>query len=88
MIKKILTALFADDNILYFNEDSGDAVFSCNEMGILSVELDNINIDDTNHDEDDPETIIHIRLLAWHSKLEKGKTIKKELRINAYSVTS
>ena len=57
-------------------------------MGILSVELDNINIDDTNYDEDDPETIIHIRLLSWHSKLEKGKAIKKELRINAYSVTS
>ena len=32
MIKKHFTALYADDNILHFNEDSGDPVFSCNEI--------------------------------------------------------
>ena len=32
MTKKLITALYADDNILYFNEDSGNVVFSCNEM--------------------------------------------------------
>ena len=56
MIKKLLTALYVDDNILYFNEDSGDAILSCNKMGILSVDI-NINLDDTNYDEDDPEAI-------------------------------
>ena len=55
MIKKLLTALCTDDNILYFNEDSGDVIFSCNEMGIFSVYLNSINLDD------DPETIIHVR---------------------------
>ena len=44
-------------------EDSGDAVFSCNKMGIPSINLNNINLDDTNYEEDDPETIIHSRLL-------------------------
>ena len=44
-------------------------MFSCNETGILGVDLSNINLDDTNYDEDDPETItIIILLLAWHSK--------------------
>ena len=33
-------------------------------MDILSIDRNNINLDDTNYDEDDPETIIHIRLLA------------------------
>ena len=33
-------------------------------MGIYSVDLNNINLDDTNYDENEPETIIHIRLLA------------------------
>ena len=28
MIKKLFTALFADENILYFHEGSGDAVFN------------------------------------------------------------
>ena len=44
--------------------DSGDAVFSCNEMHILSIDLNNIELDDTNYDEGEPETIIHIKLLA------------------------
>ena len=54
----------AVDNVLYFNEDSGDVIFSCNEMGILSIDLNSINLDDTNYDGDDPESIIHIRRLA------------------------
>ena len=62
MIKKILTALYADDNILYFKEVSGNVVLSCNEMGNVSIDLNNINRDNTNYDEDDLETIIHIRL--------------------------
>ena len=37
MIKELYTALYADENILYFNDDSGNVVFSCNEMGILNI---------------------------------------------------
>ena len=43
-------------------------------MGILNVNLDNINLDD-NFDEDDPDTIVVIRLLTWHSKFERHKTV-------------
>ena len=78
MIKNLFTAFYVVDNILYFNEDSGDAIFSCNEMGILSIHLNNINLDDTNYDENDPETIINIRRLAWHIKFEKRKVLKKQ----------
>ena len=50
--------------------------FCCNEMGIFTVNLNNINLD--NHFvENDPDTIILIRLLAWHSKFEKRRTLKK-----------
>ena len=79
MTKKLFTALHADDNRLYFNKDSGNIVFSCNEIGIINIYLHYINIDDTNYNGDDPETIIHIRLLAWHIKLEKRKALRKEL---------
>ena len=48
-------------------------------MDILNIDLDNINLDDTNYNVEDPETIIHIRLLAWCIKFEKRKTLKKEL---------
>ena len=56
MIKKLYTALSANENILYFNQDSGDVTFCCNEMGILSVNLNNINLDN-NFDEDDPDAL-------------------------------
>ena len=45
---------------LYFNEDSGNVVFSCNEMGILNIDLNNIKLDDSNYEQDDPATIILI----------------------------
>ena len=56
MIKKPHTALYADDNILYFNEDSGDVILFCNEMGIVCVNLNNVNLGETNYGEDDRET--------------------------------
>ena len=45
-------------------------------MRILSIYLNNINLDN-NFDEDDPDTIILVRLLAWHIKFEKRRTLKK-----------
>ena len=76
MIKELYTALYEDENMLYFNEDSANVVFSYNEMGIHNIDLNNINLDN-NFDEDDPDTIILIRLLAWHIKFEKRKELKK-----------
>ena len=87
MIRKLVIALYADDNIFYFNEDFSDAMFFCNEMGILSVDLNNINLNDINHDKNDPETIIHVRNLAWYSKFEKCKALKKELNEELMLVT-
>ena len=70
------TALYADENILYFNEDCGNVTFSCNEMGILNVDL-NTNLDNY-FDEDDPDTVIHIGPLVWHIEFEKCKALEYE----------
>ena len=56
--------------IINFNENSGDVEFSFNKMGILSIDIHNIYLDN-NFDEDDRDTIILIRLLAWHTKFKK-----------------
>ena len=69
-IKKLYTALYADNNILYFNEDSGNVIFSCNEMGIFNIDLNNISLDNK-FDVNDADTIILIRVLTWHTKFEK-----------------
>ena len=45
-------------------------------MGILRVDLDKINLGDLNFCEDDPQTIIHVRIMASHNKYENHiKTI-------------
>ena len=77
MIKELFTALYADENILCFREDSGVVVFSCNEMGILNIDPKNIHLDN-NFDEDDPDTIILIRISAWHIKFEKRNKLRKQ----------
>ena len=46
-------------------------------MGILSVNLNNIN-HDNNFDKDDLDTNILIRLLACHSKFKNAKHLKKD----------
>ena len=79
MIKKLYNTVFADDDILFFVEDSGNVSFLSDEMGILSVNLDNINLYDGNFYENDPETIIYVRLLAEHYRYKKCKGFTKEI---------
>ena len=59
-------------------------------MGIVGVDLEKINIGyHNNFYEDNPETLIHVRLLAWRNKFEKRKPFKKyNQRINACSMAS
>ena len=61
MIKKLFTALYADENMLCFSEGSGDAIFNCNGMVILNIDLNNNR--DNNFNEDDPDAVILIKLL-------------------------
>lgn len=62
IMKNVYHVLFADDDILFFDEDSDNIPFSSDELGILRVDLNNISLDDTNFYEDDPKTISYARL--------------------------
>ena len=46
VIKNLHSALFADDNVLFCDKDSGIVTFSSDEMSILSVDFNNNNLDD------------------------------------------
>ena len=52
------------------NEDSGIVVYPCNELGILNIDLNDVNLDN-NFDEDDPDTFILIRPLVKNLKNPK-----------------
>ena len=45
-------------------------------MGINTIDLNNINLDDDNFDNDDSQTILHVRLMAWHDKYKKRKSFQ------------
>ena len=71
-VKILFTAFYTDENILYFNEDFSNVIFTCKGVGIVYIDLNNINLDNTNYDEDDPDTIILLRLLTWLIKFQKN----------------
>ena len=54
-------------------------------MGIVNIDVNNISLYD-NFDEEDPNAIILIRLLAWHIKSEKRKELKKMISEELMSV--
>ena len=88
MIKKLYTALYADENKLYFNEDSGNVTLFCNEVGILSVNLNNINLDNNLM-----KIILILLFLSefWVGilNLKNAKHLKKDKgKINANNVAS
>ena len=64
---KSLNGLLADDDRTFFDKVSSKVILSANQMVILGVNIDKKNLDDDNNnfDEDDSDTIIYIRLLAW-----------------------
>ena len=63
--------------IYFFDEDFGNVTFSSDEMGILSIDLNNINLDDGSFYEDDCDIIIHVTLIAWHNKRKSAQHLKK-----------
>ena len=77
MIKKLYNAFDANENILYFNEDSANVTFCYEEMGILNINLHHSNLYN-NFDKDYRDTIILDRLLTWHIKFKNKNHLKKK----------
>ena len=71
------------DGMLSLYEDSVTVTLCCDDMGILSVNLNYINLDDTNYEK---MILIQVRLSAWHNKFEKDKVFKNELNEDLISI--
>ena len=75
--EKLDNFLHANDDILFHNEDFDKLTFIIIQKHILAVDLDKTNLDnDYNSDEDYPDIITHVSLLAWHSKFKNSKVPK------------
>ena len=78
MITELDIAGFSNHDVIFVNEYSGSFIFSSDEMRILSIVLDIIILDDVNFDEDDPETIFHVRLMTWLNRFKQRSAFKKD----------
>ena len=56
-------------------------------MGINSLDLNNINLDDASFDEDNPKTIIDIKPMAWPNRPKQRKACKKNISRELMPVT-
>ena len=80
MMEKLDSAIFSYGDIFFPDVDSNMVKFLSDDMGFNIIDLNNININDDNFDEDDPETINHARLNAWHNRFKKLQEYKKQIR--------
>ena len=83
MLEKLDNALHANDDILFYSEDFDKVLFIAFQIHILATGIDKTNLDnDKDFNENDPDTIIRVRLLAWRSKFKKRKVLKTRLAKN------
>ena len=71
--------------------DSDIVIFFSDGVDLVTIDLNNINLDDDDFNEYDPETILHDvkQLLARQDTYKQRKACKKyKRRINAYKMTS
>ena len=69
MLEKYHYTLLVDDDTLFSNKDHNKVTFVSNESYVFVVDFDEINISERNNfDEDSPDTIIYVRLLACGCK--------------------
>ena len=76
--------LHPNDDILFFSEDFDKVTFIADQKHILDVDLVRINLGN-NFDEDDPDTVIHIRVLTWLYVLIMSHTY---FRVNPDSIVA
>ena len=70
ILEKINNLLFSNDDVDLGDIDSDIVTFFSHDMGLVTTDLNNINHDSKNFDENDRETIIHVRFMAWHNKFK------------------
>ena len=64
VVNDLDNAEIINDNIV-FVDDSDNVTFFSDDMGFAHVDLNNLSLENNHFDDDDPETIIEIRIVTW-----------------------
>ena len=49
--------------------------FFSDDMVLVNVDFNNVSLDDVNFDNDDPKTMIHIRLMTWCDRYKQQRHV-------------
>ena len=69
-----------NDDIVFVNADSDNVTFFSGDVGLVNEDLNKFSLDGVNFGDDDLETIIFVRLMAWFNRYKQRKNVKKEIR--------
>ena len=64
VVNDLDNAEIINDNIV-FVDDSDNVTFFSDDMSFAYVDLNNLSLENNHFDDDDPETIIEIRIVTW-----------------------
>ena len=64
ILEKLDDVAFSNVDVVFGDADSNSFTFFSDGIGFNTIDLNNANLDNVNIDEDDPETIVHIRPMA------------------------
>ena len=76
MLEKLDKGVFSDDDVDLDDINSNIVTFFSDDMGLNTIDLNSINFDNNNFNDDDPETIIHVRFMAWCNRFQQRKACK------------
>ena len=65
MLEKLDNDVFSKDDVDPDDRNSDITTFLSEDMGLVTVDLNNINLDENNFNDDDRINIIHARLIVW-----------------------
>ena len=85
VIRKLGSAVFFDGYTVFADLCSDLITFVSEEIGINSITLDNINLDDDNFHYFDSETISYVRIMVLYKKYKQRKiNVNKKYIKNYY----
>ena len=64
VVNDLDNAEIINDNI-FSVDDSDNVTFFSDDMGFAYVDLNNLSLENNHFDDDNPETIIEIRIVTW-----------------------
>ena len=73
----MISLYYLKDDIIFINADSDNATLFSDDMALNTIDFNNINLVDDDFDEEDPDTSIDVRLIAWCNRYKQCKAWKK-----------